>query len=122
MYKAPILLTVLQCLIQGSLAGEHEVRLINDLLAKYNAYERPAKNDNDPLKVEFQVTLRSIIDVDEKNQMINTNLWLDYRWNDYKLVWNVSEYGNINEIRLPQKLIWKPDILMYNRYYKINSA
>lgn len=49
--------------ITGVAGGPHEVQLINDLLATYNSYERPAEDDNLPLKVEFQVTLRSIIDV-----------------------------------------------------------
>ena len=47
----------------GIVAGPHEVRLIDNLLASYNSYERPAEVDNAPLKVEFLVTLRSIIDV-----------------------------------------------------------
>ena len=47
----------------GVVGGPHEVRLIDDLLGSYNSYERPAAIDNAPLKVEFQVTLRSIIDV-----------------------------------------------------------
>ncbi|XP_067934663.1 neuronal acetylcholine receptor subunit alpha-7-like [Watersipora subatra] len=112
--KIQVLLVAVHLMIQGIAAGPHEVRLINMLLKDYNSYERPAEIDNVPLKVEFQVTLRSIIDVHEKNQMINTNLWLDYRWKDYKLTWDPTDYGNITEIRLPQKLVWKPDILMYN--------
>ena len=43
------------------------------------------------------------------------------RWRDYKLAWDPLEYGNITEIRLPQKVVWKPDILMYNRYDMIVS-
>ncbi|XP_067933036.1 neuronal acetylcholine receptor subunit alpha-7-like [Watersipora subatra] len=94
--------------------GPHEVRLIRHLLKDYVSQERPALDDHKPLEVEFEITLRSIIDVDEKNQMINTNLWLYYQWVDYKLAWNPEDYGNVTEIRLPEKLIWKPDVLMYN--------
>ncbi|XP_067931423.1 neuronal acetylcholine receptor subunit alpha-7-like isoform X3 [Watersipora subatra] len=54
------------------------------------------------------------MDVDEKNQVIQTNLWLIMQWSDYKLAWNPADYENITEIRLPAKLLWKPDILMYN--------
>jgi hypothetical protein len=36
-------------------------------------------------------------------------------WKDYKLSWNSSEYGGVESIRLPSKLVWTPDILMYNR-------
>lgn len=47
----------------GIVGGPHEVRLINDLLQDYQSYERPSQVDNAALKVEFQVTLRNIIDV-----------------------------------------------------------
>jgi nicotinic acetylcholine receptor alpha-7 len=30
--------------------------------------------------------------------------------------WNKSEYGNVKDIRVPPGQLWKPDILMYNRY------
>lgn len=53
----------LKSLLPGVNSGPHEVRLIDDLMANYNSYERPAENDNDNLKVEFMVTLRNIIDV-----------------------------------------------------------
>jgi len=52
------------------------VKLINKLLDGYNAYERPSEDDNSPLIVEFLVTLQQIMDVDEKNQVVHSNLWL----------------------------------------------
>ena len=36
-------------------------------------------------------------------------------WNDYNLAWNASDYAGVQSIRLPPTMIWKPDILMYNR-------
>jgi hypothetical protein len=30
--------------------------------------------------------------------------------------WNKSEYGNIEDIRMPPSKLWKPDVLMYNRW------
>ncbi|KJH51505.1 Neurotransmitter-gated ion-channel ligand binding domain protein [Dictyocaulus viviparus] len=35
-------------------------------------------------------------------------------WNDYKLVWDIREYGNITDVRFPAGRIWKPDVLLYN--------
>jgi hypothetical protein len=37
-------------------------------------------------------------------------------WVDINLAWNKSEYDDIVDIRLPPKYIWKPDLLMYNRF------
>ena len=36
-------------------------------------------------------------------------------WQDINLKWNKSDYGQIGDIRIPPKYIWKPDLLMYNR-------
>jgi hypothetical protein len=37
-------------------------------------------------------------------------------WNDVNLRWNSSEYGGVKDLRIPPHRIWKPDVLMYNRY------
>ncbi|KAI0221860.1 Ligand-gated ion channel 4 [Lamellibrachia satsuma] len=52
--------------------------------------------------------------MDEKNQIITTNCWLNQAWIDYKLSWNPAKYGGIKVVRLPHDSIWKPDILLYN--------
>ena len=64
-------------MISEILGGPGEVRLINDLLENYIKYERPSEIDNKPLTVQFLITLQQIMDVDEKNQVIHTNLWLN---------------------------------------------
>lgn len=34
------------------------------------------------------------------------------------LRWNSTEYGGVKDLRIPPHRIWKPDVLMYNRYAK----
>ncbi|VDN01469.1 unnamed protein product [Thelazia callipaeda] len=46
--------------------------------------------------------------------MIALNAWLEYNWNDYRLVWNSSEYEQIKTVRFASELIWHPDIVLYN--------
>jgi len=94
--------------------GPHERRLINDLMANYKTLERPVANESDAVVLKFGLTLQQIMDVDERNQMISTNLWLNLEWHDSNLVWNETEYGQVKDIRMPPSIIWKPDILMYN--------
>lgn len=36
------------------------------------------------------------------------------RWNDEKLKWNKSDYGNISVLHVGVHEIWQPDILLYN--------
>ncbi|XP_021913492.1 neuronal acetylcholine receptor subunit alpha-7-like isoform X4 [Zootermopsis nevadensis] len=102
------------CLPRESLQGPHEKRLLHTLLDHYNVLERPVANESDPLQLSFGLTLMQIIDVDEKNQLLITNIWLKLEWNDVNLRWNSSEYGGVKDLRIPPHRIWKPDVLMYN--------
>ncbi|KAG8144865.1 hypothetical protein E2320_013273 [Naja naja] len=52
--------------------------------------------------------------IDEKNQVLTTNVWLRMHWTDYYLQWNTSEYPGVKNVRFPAGQIWKPDILLYN--------
>uniref|UniRef100_A0A182QAB5 Uncharacterized protein n=1 Tax=Anopheles farauti TaxID=69004 RepID=A0A182QAB5_9DIPT len=109
-----IVLCLLVIYIKDSLQGPHEKRLLNNLLATYNTLERPVANESDPLEVKFGLTLQQIIDVDEKNQLLITNIWLSLEWNDYNLRWNDTEYGGVKDLRITPNKLWKPDVLMYN--------
>ncbi|XP_058129060.1 neuronal acetylcholine receptor subunit alpha-7-like isoform X4 [Anopheles coustani] len=109
-----IVLCLLVIYIKDSIQGPHEKRLLNNLLQTYNTLERPVANESDPLEVKFGLTLQQIIDVDEKNQILTTNAWLNLEWNDYNLRWNDSEYGGVRDLRITPNKLWKPDVLMYN--------
>jgi len=110
----PPLLLILLYFPFGAYSGPHERRLLHDLMDQYNKLERPAVNESDAVVLTFGLTLQQIIDVDEKNQLLTTNVWLNLEWDDANLRWNESEYGNVSDIRIPPSALWKPDILMYN--------
>uniref|UniRef100_A0A182J6B5 Neurotransmitter-gated ion-channel ligand-binding domain-containing protein n=1 Tax=Anopheles atroparvus TaxID=41427 RepID=A0A182J6B5_ANOAO len=82
--RAPFGLGKLACWIEAQragrqqlcMAGYNEKRLLHDLLDSYNILERPVVNESDPLQLSFGLTLMQIIDVDEKNQLLVTNIWL----------------------------------------------
>ncbi|XP_066905609.1 neuronal acetylcholine receptor subunit alpha-7 isoform X2 [Halyomorpha halys] len=109
-----IIVLAFALLPQDSQQGPHEKRLLHALLDHYNVLERPVANETDPLQLSFGLTLMQIIDVDEKNQLLITNIWLKLEWNDVNLRWNASEYGGVKDLRIPPHRIWKPDVLMYN--------
>ncbi|XP_047984808.1 neuronal acetylcholine receptor subunit alpha-7 isoform X1 [Leguminivora glycinivorella] len=98
----------------GVRGGYHEKRLLHHLLDHYNVLERPVVNESDPLQLSFGLTLMQIIDVDEKNQLLITNIWLKLEWNDMNLRWNTSDFGGVKDLRVPPHRLWKPDVLMYN--------
>uniref|UniRef100_A0A1A9WX70 Neurotransmitter-gated ion-channel ligand-binding domain-containing protein n=1 Tax=Glossina brevipalpis TaxID=37001 RepID=A0A1A9WX70_9MUSC len=71
--------------------GPHEKRLLNHLLSTYNTLERPVANESEPLEVKFGLTLQQIIDVDEKNQILTTNAWLNLRLIKLEIVRKIKE-------------------------------
>ncbi|XP_051908037.1 neuronal acetylcholine receptor subunit alpha-4-like [Hippocampus zosterae] len=91
-----------------------EDELFKKLFAGYNKWSRPVANISDVVIVKFGLAMAQLIDVDEKNQMMTTNVWLKQEWNDYKLGWRPSDYDNVTSIRVPSELIWVPDIVLYN--------
>jgi len=106
---------LLLCLLPYSVdSGYYERMLLRDLMENYQKLERPVMNEADAVNLTFGLTLQQIIDVDEKNQILTTNIWLNLEWQDINLKWNKSDYGQIGDIRIPPKYIWKPDLLMYN--------
>nr|XP_020657032.1 neuronal acetylcholine receptor subunit alpha-6 [Pogona vitticeps] len=100
--------------LQDCLACKSEERLFHKLFSRYNQYIRPVENVSDPVTVHFEVAITQLANVDEVNQIMETNLWLRHIWNDYKLRWNPMEYEGIEFVRVPADKIWKPDIVLYN--------
>ncbi|XP_075853227.1 neuronal acetylcholine receptor subunit alpha-6 [Microcebus murinus] len=91
-----------------------EERLFRRLFSHYNQLIRPVENVSEPVTVHFEVAITQLADVDEVNQIMETNLWLRHIWNDYKLRWDPVEYDGIETLRVPAEKIWKPDIVLYN--------
>ncbi|XP_066949049.1 neuronal acetylcholine receptor subunit alpha-10-like isoform X1 [Macrobrachium rosenbergii] len=109
-----VLLSVAVLCIKVILGDEQEYRLTRYLMANYDPSVRPAKNSSEALSVVFGLSLHSIIDVDEKNQILTTNCWLTQIWTDAHLTWNATDFGGIHVIRVPFQRVWKPDIILYN--------
>ncbi|KAK3097242.1 hypothetical protein FSP39_007950 [Pinctada imbricata] len=92
-----------------------EQRLLYTLLKSYDKSSRPVYRAATPVVIRLGITLTQILDVDEKNQVITTNIWLDQEWIDEKLTWtNMTEFAHIEVLRIPCDLLWLPDIVLYN--------
>ncbi|KAK3789048.1 hypothetical protein RRG08_063764 [Elysia crispata] len=97
--------------------GSVEKELIRDLLTQYEIegkLGRPVIHATDMVMVNFSLSLIQILDVDEKNQILKTNIWYHYKWRDIFLQWTPEKHDNITSIRVPSDKIWLPDILLYN--------
>jgi len=36
-------------------------------------------------------------------------------WNDYRIRWNVTEYGGLTEIAVKSSKLWIPELLLTNK-------
>ncbi|XP_011304082.1 acetylcholine receptor subunit alpha-L1 [Fopius arisanus] len=89
-------------------------RLYDDLLSNYNRLIRPVSNNTDIVVVKLGLRLSQLIDLNLKDQILTTNVWLDHEWEDHKFRWDPSEYGGVTELYVPSEHIWLPDIVLYN--------
>uniref|UniRef100_A0A1I8IYU2 Neur_chan_LBD domain-containing protein n=1 Tax=Macrostomum lignano TaxID=282301 RepID=A0A1I8IYU2_9PLAT len=88
-----------------------EQRLMNFLLQGYELSVRPVFNSSEAVTAQMGITLTQIFDMDEKNQVLVTNIWLDQRRVSHL---GSGEFSNQKKIRLPSGKIWKPDLVLYN--------
>ncbi|CAI9731353.1 acetylcholine receptor subunit beta-like 1 isoform X2 [Octopus vulgaris] len=102
--------------LSGGLGSLDEVRLVSDLFDKngYNPLIRPVRHVNETIVISFSLALSQLITVDEKNQVMKTNVWLQMYWSDYQLEWDAKDYGDISSIRIRPELIWTPDVVLFN--------
>jgi len=102
-------------LIFGYVGGNPDAkRLYDDLLSNYNKLVRPVVNVTDAVMVRLKLKLSQLIDVNLRNQIMTTNLWVEQFWYDYKMRWDPNEYGGVNMLHVPSDHIWRPDIVLYN--------
>lgn len=47
--------------------------------------------------------------------MLTTYLWIRQVWHDAYLKWDKEEYDDLEMINIPSDLVWKPDIVLYNK-------
>ena len=97
-----------------SSVAKHEDSLFRDLFEDYEKWVRPVEHLSDKIKIKFGLAISQLVDVDEKNQLMTTNVWLKQEWIDVKLRWNPDDYGGIKIIRVPSDSLWIPDIVLFD--------
>ncbi|XP_034936626.1 acetylcholine receptor subunit beta-like 2 [Chelonus insularis] len=89
-------------------------RLYDDLLSNYNRLIRPVVNNTETLTIWLGLKLSQLIEMNLKNQVMTTNVWVEQKWYDYKLQWDPEEYGGVEMLYVPSENLWLPDIVLYN--------
>lgn len=87
-------------------------RLHDHLFANYDKNVGPTWENNKT--VHFGLSLIHL-EMDEKHSIMVTDLWVRFAWNEPKFKWNKDDFGGISDLRVPHDLIWKPDMMLYNK-------
>ncbi|XP_036057611.1 neuronal acetylcholine receptor subunit alpha-9 [Onychomys torridus] len=95
--------------------GKYAQKLFNDLFEDYSNALRPVEDTDTVLNVTLQITLSQIKDMDERNQVLTAYLWIRQTWHDAYLTWDRDQYDGLDSIRIPSDLVWRPDIVLYNK-------
>uniref|UniRef100_UPI00398F0419 acetylcholine receptor subunit epsilon isoform X2 n=1 Tax=Pristiophorus japonicus TaxID=55135 RepID=UPI00398F0419 len=108
----PLLLIL--CLVFEASSNE-EGKVFDKLMTNYDKRIRPAKFYGDIIDVTLKLTLTNLISLNEKEETLTTNVWVEIQWNDYRLAWNKSEYDGIDLVRIPSDMVWLPEIVLENK-------
>lgn len=103
------------CMYAGYFKDDHEHKLINSLFkSNYSKEALPVVNKSEAVQVTFDLAYSQLIYLDSKNQILSSKVWLRQMWTNPFLRWDPEKHGGIEYINVDPKLIWKPDIILYN--------
>lgn len=86
-------------------------RLVGDLLFK--GYLRAVDPGNTPLRMGLSYVCA---DLNTDTSQLTSKLLEKYNWEDSRLKWTPANYDGIEQIRVPAKMIWTPDVKLYNTH------
>ena len=91
-----------------------ENQLLADILANHSRSIKPQGLNSETFKVEFSAGLVQLIDIDEKNQIVDGFYYTVTEWRDEELTWNPADYGGLYLLAPPDGSIWMPDVSILN--------
>lgn len=103
---------------------------------KYDRLSKPLKNHKAKIQLTLSNHLFQVVDLvsdrnsfrinkiikmnfiifflQSSNGILKTNFLIMSAWDDEHLVWNLSDYNNIEAVRFNHYEIWKPDLCVWN--------
>uniref|UniRef100_A0A8C8XQ30 Cholinergic receptor nicotinic gamma subunit n=1 Tax=Panthera leo TaxID=9689 RepID=A0A8C8XQ30_PANLE len=110
----PLLLPLLAVCL-GAQGRNQEERLLADLMHNYDPHLRPAERDSDVVNVSLKLTLTNLISLNEREEALTTNVWIEMQWCDYRLRWDPQDYEGLWVLRVPSTMVWRPDVVLENK-------
>ncbi|XP_011385236.1 acetylcholine receptor subunit gamma-like, partial [Pteropus vampyrus] len=100
--------------VTGAQGRNQEERLLADLMHNYDPHLRPAERDSDLVNVSLKLTLTNLISLNEREEALTTNVWIEMQWCDYRLRWDPQDYEGLWVLRVPSAMVWRPDVVLEN--------
>ncbi|KAK6493656.1 5-hydroxytryptamine receptor 3A-like [Huso huso] len=91
-------------------AGEDLVLLGQRLTQGYVKRFRPVLHWDQPVTVYLDLSLYSILDLQEKEEKLTLQLLFGQRWQDEYLSWEPSQFDGLSHFTLPASSVWTPDV------------
>jgi hypothetical protein len=82
-------------------------RLLRDILRNYESAVDPGN-----IRLKFNVALMCST-YDKLSGLVVSSVWESQTWKDERLTWTPSEYDGLDQLRIPSKLVWTPDLRQY---------
>ncbi|KAK5880920.1 hypothetical protein CesoFtcFv8_021778 [Champsocephalus esox] len=73
---------------------------------------RPAKYFQRPTWVYLQMSIMAILDVREIDQTFVSFVGIYMKWEDPHIFWKPQNFGELDKMRVPANLLWKPDLMI----------
>ncbi|XP_068751127.1 neuronal acetylcholine receptor subunit alpha-10-like isoform X3 [Montipora capricornis] len=99
-------------------SGMDETELVDRVISITNTNVRPVNNSLDAVNVTLDITFHGVIDMDEKYQILTTDIWLRQEWTNQMVKWNPADFGGLKQITIDSSQIWQPDIVLYNNVFE----
>ncbi|KAK7116431.1 neuronal acetylcholine receptor subunit alpha-10-like [Littorina saxatilis] len=100
--------------VSGGTTMGPEHKLFMKLFNNYSSESRPVTNASHPVTVKFAISFNQLLDLDEKNQILTTSVWIYEDWIDENLMWKPKHFNGQRSLMIPSNYIWLPDIFIFN--------
>ena len=79
----------------------------------FQGYDKNVK-PSQTVNIWFDASLKQIVSLDEKNQILTTSIYLYVNWYDGRLTWNLSDHNDTDSVKVTSTRLWLPDLFVIN--------
>ncbi|KAL4233336.1 Neurotransmitter-gated ion-channel transmembrane region [Mactra antiquata] len=88
--------------------------LLRTLLKDYDKRILPQFNTSVPVNLSIGIRLINLVELFEHEEILESSIYMQLMWTDFRLTWNPPDYKLIHVIHVPVEELWQPDVALYN--------